>query len=65
MKRHEVFFEIGGKKMRCSVCAKDDEESKKLIKDKIIFHKIESKEIEDDAEGIMKMFNEIFPGTFK
>lgn len=60
MKRHEVFFEIGGKKMRCSVVAKDNAEAKQKIYDKIIFHKIESHQLETDEEGIMKMFTDIF-----
>lgn len=60
MKRHEVFFEIGGKKMRCSVVAKDDNDAKEQIKKKIIFHKIESHEVENDADGVMKMFNDLF-----
>lgn len=36
-----VYFEIGGKKMKMDVYAKDKAEAKRKVADKIIFHKVD------------------------
>lgn len=41
MKNHDVFFEIGGKKMRTRVLADNAEQAKQKVIDKLIFHRVE------------------------
>jgi hypothetical protein len=40
MKKYEVYFEIFGKKLKTTVDADNREQAKRIIRDKIIFHKI-------------------------
>lgn len=40
---YEVYFEIFGKKMKTTITSPDKKGIKKIIKDKIIFHKIVKK----------------------
>lgn len=40
--KHIVYFEIYGKKMKAEVIARDAVTAKTIIKEKIIFHKIEA-----------------------
>ncbi len=41
MKTYKVYFEIGGKKMKCEVRAHNTLHAQNQVKDKIIFHKTE------------------------
>lgn len=54
-----VYFELYGKKMKTSVKASSDEEAKKIIKEKIIFHKIQDAgNSMDDISGFLDDFLE-------
>jgi uncharacterized lipoprotein YehR (DUF1307 family) len=62
-KKYTVYFELYGKKMKTEVYAKDSVDAKKVIKDKIIFHKIEadnSNDIKDAFDGFPDSFKNIF-----
>lgn len=37
---YEVYFEVFGKKMRTTITSPDKEGVKKVVKDRVIFHKI-------------------------
>lgn len=52
-----VWFEIGGHKMKTEVRAFDKEQAKRMVFDKITFHKVEGDT--DKLEGIMKEFIDI------
>jgi hypothetical protein len=41
MKKFTIYFELFGKKMKTTVLSDTEENAKKQVKDKIIFHKIE------------------------
>lgn len=45
MKRYKVYFEIYGKRLKTTVIANNLEDAKQIVKDKIVFHKIDD---EDD-----------------
>jgi hypothetical protein len=59
-KKYTVYFELYGKKMKTEVYAKDSVDAKKVIKDKIIFHKIEADSINDVKDAF-----DGFPDDFK
>lgn len=42
MRKHTIYFEIFGKKLKTTVMANNEREAKELIKNKIIFHKIQA-----------------------
>ncbi len=46
---YTVYFEIYGKKLKTKVSAKSQDDAKQLIRNQIIFHKIEAKIEEDKA----------------
>ena len=41
MNKYLIYFEIFGKKMKTEIMARDREDAKHKMKEKIIFHKIE------------------------
>lgn len=41
MNKYLIYFEIFGKKMKTEIMARDREDAKRKMKEKIIFHKIE------------------------
>lgn len=41
MKQHTVYFELYGKKMKATVKAFSKEHAMEIIRDKIVFHKVE------------------------
>lgn len=62
MKSYTLWFELYGKKMKTTVDAYTEEDAIKIIKNKIIFHKIEKQktvtdDITDAFNNIMDMFN--------
>jgi len=62
MKNFDVYFEIYGKKMKATIMAESESEAKELLKNKIIFHKIEPKkdafqEFVDIVEGMTNILN--------
>lgn len=59
MNNYVVYFEIGGKKMKMTVKALNEELAKRVVKDKIVFHKVKSN-MEDLADSAENLFNEIF-----
>ena len=62
-KKYTVYFELYGKKMKTVVDARDTIDAKNIIKDKIIFHKIEadkSNDIKDAFDGFPEDFKNIF-----
>jgi hypothetical protein len=64
MKVFTVYFEICGKKMRMNLKANNETEAKKVITDKIIFHKIEE-DYSIFLEGELDEIKNIFDGIFK
>jgi hypothetical protein len=55
MKEYRVYFEIFGKKMKTTVEAVSENQAKEMIKNRIIFHKIE-KEINNPIDDFLKGF---------
>ena len=51
MKDFIVYFELYGKKMKATVKAFNEDGAKLIIKDKIIFHKVKPKDVEDITKG--------------
>lgn len=55
MRNFDVYFEIGGKKMKTRVIAENEEGAKKEVQNKILFHKIEKpKEEFNEVMDIME-----------
>ena len=48
MKEHKIYFELFGKKMCTTVTANSRDQAKEIIREKIIFHKIEVAKNKDD-----------------
>lgn len=60
MRNYDVYFELYGKKMKTRVIAEDENEAKKEVQNKIIFHKIEKpKEEFNDAMDVIDIMNNI------
>jgi hypothetical protein len=65
MKKFNVYFEIFGKKLKTEVEASSQEDAKKKIKNKIIFHKVEKtfddnkNEVKDSSDFMTDFFNMI------
>ena len=60
--KYTVYFELFGKKMQTTVSANSVEEAKKVIHNKIVFHKVVEKEknTKEAVDSIMKLFNKTF-----
>ena len=56
MKNFEVFFELYGKKMKTTVCAYNETAAKKIVQEKIVFHKIVEKTDNDLSDEDVKNF---------
>lgn len=56
MKTYTIYFELYSKKMKTDIIAESAKEAKKLIIDKIIWHKIEPKNDND----VFNIFKDIF-----
>ncbi len=56
MNEYIVYFEIFGKKLKTKIIADSEKQAKEMIKEKIIFHKIEKSS---------NPFNNIFDDIFK
>lgn len=60
MKDFDVYFELYGKKMKTTVFAYNESSAKKIIREKIVFHKIiekaDKKDIKDTFDNLMDMF---------
>jgi hypothetical protein len=62
MRNYKVYFEIFGKKMVSNQLAKNENDAKMMVKDKIKFHKVElAKEPFNGAMDILDLIN----GNFK
>lgn len=52
MKDFIIYFELYGKKMKTTIPAQTEDQAKQILKDKIIFHKVQEKEkynpVDDD-----------------
>lgn len=66
MKYYDVYFEIYGKKLKTHVVAKNENEAKEFIKNKIVFHKIIGKDIgtKENNFDSKDFFKDLFD-TFK
>lgn len=61
-KDYTVYFEIYGKKLKVIILAESESEARQLVKDKIIFHKIEKtksafNECVNSMEDILNILN--------
>ena len=67
MKKYTIYFEIFGKKLKTTVLAENKEHAKEIIKNKIVFYRIDE-EIENDIfdsffnggdvfDNLMNIFN--------
>ena len=58
MRNYTVYFELFGKKMKTTLIAKNEEEAKEIIKNKIKFYKVEKKSDDNfnDFVDIMEDF---------
>lgn len=56
--KYAVFFEIYGKKMKTIIESFSEEEAKKIVQNKIIFHKVikENSEYNDTIDQLNNMF---------
>ena len=62
MKKYNIYFEIYGKKLKTTVNANDPQEAMNLVKNKIIFHKIEEEkrtDVDDFVDTIKSVFKEV------
>lgn len=62
MKNHTVYFEFFGKKMKTQILAKDQEDAKQKIKEKIKFEKIvaDTSKFFDDLNDHLNRLKGIF-----
>ena len=56
--KHEVYFEIYGKKLKVTVDAKDVEQAKYIVRGAIKFYKV--KPVNDVPHEFLDIFNDIF-----
>lgn len=56
MKKYTIYFEIFDKKLKTEIFADSKEHAKQQIKNKIIFHKINEKEISNPLEDFFNGF---------
>lgn len=60
MKKYKVYFELFGKKMVTEVSALEADRAKEIVKNKIVFHKVEPIMNNDDKKRVQDFFNGIF-----
>ena len=66
MKNFVVYFEFYGRKMKTTVLSDTEENAKKVIKDKIIFHKIEKQKSQFNKKSdLFDSFMDILNGKNK
>ena len=53
MNNYTLYFSLYGKKMKTTVSANSEQEAKQIVKDKIVFHKIETNDIFQDLIDIV------------
>jgi hypothetical protein len=53
-KQYEVWFEVYGKKMKTTVLAKHEIEAKELIRQQIIFYKVEQSKDNDPSIDFLR-----------
>lgn len=60
MKNYTVYFESFGKKMKTTILAESEQDAKKEVLNKIVFHKIELKKEDEfnQCVDMMDKFNE-------
>lgn len=56
MKKFTIYFEIFGKKMKHSVVAENYDQAKQIIKDKIVFHKVDIEPTFNTEDFLMGFF---------
>jgi hypothetical protein len=57
MRNFDVYFELYGKKMKCRVMAENENDAKKEVEKKIIFHKVEKPK--EEFNDCMDIFDNI------
>jgi hypothetical protein len=62
MKQYTIYFEIFGKKMKTTLSAFDEEQAVRLLKEKIVFHKIEQTPDKTKSDEFVNEFEKIFKG---
>jgi hypothetical protein len=62
MRNFDVYFEIYGKKMKVRILAENENDAKKEVEKKIIFHKVEKPK--EEFNDSMDIFDNII-NTFK
>lgn len=60
MKKYKIYFEMFGKKMVTDIVASDEQHAKRLLADKIIFHKVKLINMNKEEEDIFDMLKNIF-----
>jgi hypothetical protein len=58
---YTVYFELYGKKMKTVVVAASTEHAKQIVKDKVVFYKVEKKGNEQDVVDLFKNIFNIKP----
>jgi hypothetical protein len=53
MNEYTLYFSLYGKKMKTTVSASSEQEAKQIVRDKIVFHKIETNDIFQDLMDIV------------
>lgn len=62
MKEYTIYFEVFGKKMKINVNALSEEMAKDIVKDKIVFYKVEEVVKDTSMDDAIKWFNDLFNG---
>lgn len=65
MKEYTIYFEIFGKKMKHTIFAFDEQQAVRLLKEKIILHKVEQVPDKTKSDKFVDEFQRIFKGFDK
>jgi hypothetical protein len=60
MKKFKIYFSIFGKKMVTEIIADTENEAKRELMDKIIFHKIEAEILSREDEKMLEYLKRLF-----
>jgi hypothetical protein len=60
MKKYMVYFSIFGKKLKTEILAKDKEQAKRFVLDKVTFHKFEEIPLSKSDSELFNHLKDIF-----
>lgn len=62
MNQYTIYFEIFGKKMKHTIFAFDQQQAVRLLKEKIVLHKVEQVPDKTKSDKFVDEFHKIFNG---